>query len=145
VLPLILFEKGRVSGVGGFGFREFDKPAERAHAEAEPRSAEPADASLWEKVLRRTTEGDGGCASLSPAEREGLRAVARQYRGQPLTVQPVAAALVEAVLSPHLSRDPRMAEFWQVAYLHIAQTQMEDPAAHELLERFWSRLPGDQP
>ena len=85
------------------------------------------------------------CSSLSAAEREGLRAGARQYGGQPLTLQPGAAALVEAVMSPHLSREPRMAEFWQVAYLYIAQTQMDDPHAHELLERFWSRLQGEQP
>jgi hypothetical protein len=124
--------------VGEFGLKEPDKPSAKPHKETEP-----ADATFWEKVLRQTTEGEGGCGSLNPAERDGLLAVARRYRGQPLTVEPVATALVEAVLSPHLSRDPRMAEFWQVAYLYIAQTQMDDPHAHELLERFWSRLQGD--
>jgi hypothetical protein len=124
--------------VGKFGSRESAKSSEQP-----PTKAEPADATFWEKVLRQTTEGEGGCASLNAAEREALLAVARRYQGQPLTVQPVASALVEAVLSPHLSRDPRMAEFWQVAYLYIAQTQMDDPHAHELLERFWSRLQGE--
>jgi hypothetical protein len=124
--------------VGEFGFKESGKPSEKPR-----KKAEPVDAAFWEKVLRQTTEGDGGCGSLNSSEREGLLAVARRYQGQPLTVQPVASALVEAVLSPHLSRDPRMAEFWQVAFLYIAQTQMDDPHAHELLERFWSRLQGE--
>jgi hypothetical protein len=126
--------------VSGFGFRGSEKSAQ-----AEPQRSQPIDASLWEKVLAESTEGEAGCGSFTTAEREGLRDVARRYRGQPLTVEPVAAALVEAVLAPHLSREPRMAPFWQVAFLHIAQTQMDDPHAHELLELFWSRLQGEQP
>ncbi len=131
--------------MSGFGSRDFDKPAERPHAEVEPPSAQPIDASLWEKVLRQTAKGEGGYDCLSPAERDGLCEVARRYRGRPLTVQPVAAALVEAVLSPHLSMGAGTGEFWQAAFLQVAQTQMDDPQAHELLTLFWSRLQGEQP
>ena len=131
--------------MSGFGFSGFDRPAQPSRPDAEPQSARPIDASLWEKVLRETTEGDGGSASLNTAEREGLRDVARRYRGQPLTLQPVAAALVEAVLSPHLPENAGTAAFWQGAFLQIAQTQLDDPHTHELLDLFWSRLQGEQP
>jgi len=131
--------------VSGFGFRGFDKPAQPSRTEVEPQSAEPIDTSLWEKVLRQTTEGDACCASLSSAERGALHDVARQYRGQPLTLQPVAAALVQAVLSPHLPDNAGTAALWHDAFLQIAQTQLDDPHAHELLELFWSRLQGEQP
>jgi hypothetical protein len=111
--------------------------------EVEPPST-PIDASIWENVLQQTVEGDGLDVPLTLEEIEALREVARRYQGQPLTLEPTAAALVQAVVLPLLPTDPTAAQFWQEAFVQIAQTQLDDPVASDRLHRLWSQLQGEQ-
>jgi hypothetical protein len=98
------------------------------------------DEAMWDSVLRETAEADKPASPLGPAEREALRSVARRYQGQAMALQPVAAALVQAVLLPQLPADPAAAKFWQEIFVQIAQTQLEDEAARDRLEAVWTWL-----
>ena len=131
--------------MSGFGAGETDKSPQPSRAGFEPPSAPPIDASVWENVLRRTAADDDRDAPLTLVEREALRGVASRYQGQPLTLQPIAVALVQAVVLPRLPTDPTAAKFWQDAIVQIAQTQLDDPASHDRLSRLWSQLQGERP
>jgi hypothetical protein len=98
------------------------------------------DEAIWDSVLRETSEADNPSLPLGPAEREALRCVARRYQGQAMALQPVAAALVQAVILPQLPADPIAAKFWQEMFVQIAQTQLEDDAARDRLESVWMWL-----
>jgi hypothetical protein len=99
--------------------------------------------AAWESVLSETAEVENPDASLGPAEYEALRGVAKHYRGQALALQPVASALVQAVILPHMPADPAAAQFWQDVFVQIAQTQWEDQAARRRLDALWTWLQGD--
>jgi hypothetical protein len=113
--------------------------------EAEPQSPPPIDASLWEDVLQHTAEVDALGPPLTSSEQEALCDVARRYQGCPLTLQPVAAALVQAVVMPQCPTGQNAAEFWQEAFVQIAQTQLDDPVTHDRLALLWSELQGGRP
>jgi hypothetical protein len=130
--------------MSGFGAGGTDKTPQPLRARFEPPSAPPIEASVWENVLRQTAGGDDRDTPLTLVEREALREVASRYRGQPLTLQPIAVALVQAVVVPQLPTDPTAAKFWQDAIVQIAQTQMDDPASYDRLSRLWSQLQGER-
>ena len=111
----------------------------------ESASAQPIDAAIWENVLRQTAEVGLFDAPLTPAERDALRNVAQRHQGQPLTLQPVATALVQAVILPQLPADASAAESWRQAFVEIAQTQLDDPSTCARLDRLWSQLQGEWP
>ena len=122
-------------GAGGFeNHRPHAKPCRPAF-----RTAEEA---VWESVLRETADADKPDSPLGPAEREALRDVAKRYQGQAMALQPVAAALVQAVILPQLPADPAAAKFWQEVFVQIAQTQLDDLAARDRLEAVWAWLQG---
>jgi hypothetical protein len=95
------------------------------------------DEAMWDSVLRETAEADNADLPLGLAEREALRGVARQYQGYAMALQPVAAALVQAVILPQLPADPVAAKVWQEICVQIAQTQLDDDAARNRLEAIW--------
>jgi hypothetical protein len=78
-------------------------------------------------------------------ERNALHEVVQRYRGQTLTLQPIATALVQAVILPQLPIDAVVAESWQQAIFEIAQTQLDDPPTRDRLERLWAQLQGEWP
>jgi hypothetical protein len=78
-------------------------------------------------------------------ERNALHEVVQRYRGQTLTLQPIATALVQAVILPQLPIDAIVAESWQGAIFEIAQSQLDDPSTRDRLERLWAQLQGEWP
>jgi hypothetical protein len=129
----------------GFGSGGLEETPQPPPARAESASMPAIDASIWENVLRQTAGEEGCDTPLTPEELAALREVARRYRDQPLTLEPAAVALVQAVLLPQLPEDPDAALFWQQAFVQIAQTQWDDPAANDRLQRLWSQLQGERP
>jgi hypothetical protein len=106
------------------------------------RSGETYDRTLLESVLRQTLEENGSGVPLDDAETAALLQVAGRYRGQPCTLEPVAAELVQAVLQTHFQELSKSLEFWRTVSAQIAQTVFDDPVARTRLEELWHRLSG---
>jgi hypothetical protein len=135
---------GRGQASGGYSTYRVDENGALPSG-AEARRHLPALAAgneaVWESVLRETEEASTADSSpLRPAEREALLAVAKQYAGQSLAIEPIAAAMVQAVILPQLPGDPDAAKFWQELFVQIAENQFEDPAARSRLEAVWAWL-----
>ena len=103
-------------------------------------SSHALDPSLLEKVLRETEELL--CTDWPPDSREkaALREVARRHRGRPLSLDPVAVDLVQAVVGTRFAARPNSAGFWREMAMHVAQTILDDPLAHDRLDALWSRM-----
>ncbi len=98
------------------------------------------DPQLLEQVLSETVLNAPGTGDpMAPEEMEALYEVARRHPGKPLTLQPVAVELVEALL---MRRFPDQAdrEFWKHLANRIATTLMDDPPTQERLAVFWASL-----
>jgi hypothetical protein len=130
--------------MAGFGLGGVDKTPQPLRQEVEPPSTPTIDPSVWENVLRQTAGKDESDDPLTHAELEALREVARRYPGQPLTLQPIAAELVQAVVMPRIPADHKDAKFLQDAFERIAQTQLDDPVANDRLHHLWSQLQGER-
>lgn len=108
-------------------------------------SAPPRDPSLLERVIAETSEALVLEEPLTDAQRTAFENVACRHRGQPLTLEPVAAELVLAVLENHFSNLPGFARIGLALSTRIAQTLMEDPASCQRLECLWARLGASVP
>jgi hypothetical protein len=71
-----------------------------------------------------------------------LLPVAHAHAGKPLTLEPVAVELVQAMLKSHFNAKTLPPPTMQSAARTIAATLMEDPGSRERLERLWSKLCG---
>ena len=116
----------------------------RPDAASEP-SAERADPALLDKVLKQTLDAQ---SSGDPSANDRMRAlvdVARRHRGKPLTLEPVAVELVEAVLAEEFPQPHTPPKLRQAMSARIAQTLLDDPVSRERLAVFWARLSEDRP
>lgn len=117
----------------------FDRGDERDVAR--PKSgAEPGPpgAHILEQILAQTSD------SATPLEdSEDLRAliaVAHQFAGQPLTLDPVAVELIHAVLGVQLARAQLPGHTIKAMARYIAATLYGDPLSRQRLELLWARL-----
>ena len=117
---------------------------QRASKETPAPSDQLHGRELLDSVLRRTAE-DGSGATLDAADRDAFEEVARRYRGQPLTLEPVAVELVQAVLSVHFQGFSCPREALRQLSSEVAQTILDDPVAGPRLEAFWGRFGEVQP
>jgi hypothetical protein len=97
---------------------------------------------ILESVLIQTFQSENLDQPLDKRELEALREVARRYRDQPLTLEPVAVALVQAVICPQIQADSSSWDFWRGVITQIAQTQLDDPATHQRLQSLWAEWGG---
>ena len=84
---------------------------------------EPADRELLDRVLEQTLARINEGVLFEAPDMNALKEVARRYRGQPLSLEPVAVELVQAALRPQ-----------------VARMLIDDPTAHDRLQGFWDRL-----
>jgi hypothetical protein len=98
------------------------------------------DRALLERVLRQTLADSDSGAALDDADREALLEVARRHRGEPFALEPVAVALVHAVLLTHFQGPSGSSEFWRGVSLPIAGTLCDDPVMRGRMEALWDRL-----
>jgi len=104
---------------------------------------QPPSRSMLDDVVAQTSEQLAAVEELEPAVRAALAAVARQYAGQPLTLDPAGVALVEALLRaqfPVLSA--RQALLTSTARA-VAESLLADPGARPRLELLWAQLGED--
>lgn len=98
-----------------------------------------AEAALLESVLEQTLGAQDPNELLEEVPPDVLANVVRTYRGQPLTLKPVAVELVHVVLQWRFDAVLTSEGVWKNISRRIAQTLMDDPAGHERLEALWAR------
>jgi hypothetical protein len=114
-------------------------PAPQTRATGQP----AAERALLESVLQWTEATLWADDPLEAADVDALRQVARRHPGAPLSPDPVAVELVQAMLQTQFAVHADWLPVWQGASGVIAQTLFEDPGARERLEVLWSRLVGE--
>jgi len=108
----------------------------------------PFDRALLERVLQETVTDDGDREPLSGEDKAALLEVAARYRNQPLSLDPIVIALIEAMVRTHFTvlsgavppaaRDA--VDSWRPITAQVGRALWDDPAARARLEVFWHRL-----
>ena len=129
------------------GGHERQRSDDVRHAQHEAKSAAEKERDVSQETLRQIV--DETAASLAraeeadPALKTAMLEVARRFVGQPITVDPVGAALLEAVLKvqfPVLAARPALLA--QTAR-SVAATLLNDPSARLRVEHVWATLAED--
>lgn len=103
------------------------------------------ESSLLEEVLNQTAAASQAAGTpVDPVLRPFL-AVAEKHRGRAFQLDPVLIDLVEVALQQEFTERAIPPATRQRISRHIAETIFEDPACHERLERFWTRLNAVKP
>jgi hypothetical protein len=103
-------------------------------------SSETRDDTRWrslEELLQYTLRMDYPVEPLSPKDREALKEVAREHSGKPFTLEPVAVALVQALLSSFFSSWGKNPALWRPMATRVAHTLFEDGHSQRRLKRVW--------
>ena len=119
-------------------------PQPRPAATGSP-GGRPYDRALLERVLQETLTDERARESLSGVDRAALLEVAACHRNQPLSLDPIVIALIEAMVQTHFGVLSGSAESWRPITAQIGRTLWDDPAARARLELFWHRLCGMEP
>jgi len=93
-----------------------------------------------EDAVRTTlvnTEADG---PVSPEEIAALQGVAKRHGHGPLTLDPIAIELVEAMIQVNYGHLQRPREVWQETATRVAKLLCDAPEARARLENLWRRL-----
>jgi hypothetical protein len=98
------------------------------------------DRKLLESVLRETLATERCDEPLEPRQREALRQIAQQHRGEPLTLEPVGVQLVDAILRSEVPVLAMAPETWRAMTAQIAATFFEDPGLRARIELLWNHL-----
>ncbi len=120
--------------------QESGDPPQPASAEGPSPSSETHDRALLESVLRQTLEEGRSPEELESPEKAALLDVAGRHRGEPLSLDPIVAELVAALLTTYFRNLSGSPEFWSRISGEIAQSLFDDPVARLRLEAFWNRL-----
>jgi hypothetical protein len=114
-------------------------PAPDAAGPVAASSGRTIDRGILESILQRALVAPDLDDAALTSQVEALAEVARRHRGEPLSMEPVGAELVEAALraqygvtGPH--------PLWRSMSLEIARMLLEDPVSSGRLRRLWDRL-----
>jgi hypothetical protein len=110
--------------------------ASEQQAESAPLIADDA----LDAIVRATLESADDEAHVTNEEIAALAAVARRHRLAPLSYDPVAIELVEAIIQANYGPLGRPPEVWHATAAKIAALLLESPASRARLENLWSRL-----
>ena len=94
------------------------------------------NASALERAIEATMfRGENNLLDI-----QALQEVATRFRGQPLSPDPIAHALVEATLRRRFDRVCCSADVWHVISAVISNSLWEDDYSRVRLESLWQRL-----
>jgi hypothetical protein len=123
-----------------------DKRGERHGQHKEKPASHGAESSnepsgdVLREIVRQTAESLAAPEQVDPDLRAALVEVARRYAGEPMTVDPAGAALLEAVLRRQLpalvERPTLLARTARV----VATSLLADPTARLRVEHLWATL-----
>jgi hypothetical protein len=118
------------------------RATEREERREEQAAGDISDDTLI-KILEQTADSLARPEEVDPALQSAMVDVARQFFGQPISVDPVGTTLMEAVLRVQFPLfEQRPALLSQTART-IAATLLSDPAARLRVEYLWARLQED--
>ena len=116
----------------------------RVHLEpfevAKSNDGSPEDAAALDQVVRTTVESIEAEEQVTAEELAALGAVAGRLGDQPLTLDPVAIALVEAMIMVNYGHLKRAPEVWAGTAHKIATLLFDSPASRARLDNLWRRL-----
>lgn len=107
---------------------------------AGPSSPSSDQADVLQRVLDQSISRLSDESDPIPIDLESLLAIARRHAGSPLTLEPIAVELVEAVLTEALGWGWQRPEQWRPLSRQLAQTVINDGRSFERMERLWRRL-----
>jgi len=93
-----------------------------------------------EDAVRTTLVNSEADGPVSPEEIAALQGVAKRHGHVPLTLDPVAIELVEALINVNYGHLQQHTEVWQKTAKKIATLLCDAPEAHARLENLWHRL-----
>jgi len=93
-----------------------------------------------EDAVRTTLVNSEADGPVSPEEIAALQAVAKRHGHVPLTLDPVAIELVEAIVLVNYGHLQRHSEVWQKTAKKIATLLCDAPESHARLENLWHKL-----
>jgi hypothetical protein len=120
-----------------------------SESRSEPRDAQfadsspplsPVDEGALDAVVRATLESDEADVRVTPEEISALSDVARRHGPGPLTFEPAAVELVEAIIQVNYGQLRRPPEVWHATAVKIATLLFDSPTARARLENLWNRL-----
>jgi hypothetical protein len=82
----------------------------------------------------------GASEGGDPKDLNAIMQVAEDYRNCPLTTDPIAIELVQALLQEKFPSLPINATQWEEASREIAVALMEDPASRDRLTMLWAQI-----
>jgi hypothetical protein len=120
----------------GVDYREFEQKSQSHSSQSE------SDRAAFEKVLNETLNQNSSQATIGADGLAALTLVAQRYPGSKLTLDPIAAELVDSILGIRIDRQGRPASFWHEMSMEIAVSLYESPASKERLVILWDSLLG---
>lgn len=109
------------------------------------RSGQPAGEN--EPIAQRVRDALDATLLMDDLERRmhagdmpALRAVAQRLHGKPISLDPVAITMIEAVLASAYGEDIRESTQWQRICRQVAQSIWDDPTAMKRLATLWESL-----
>jgi hypothetical protein len=114
--------------------------ANSAGASGHDAAPESPGRSMLDDVVAQTSEQLTAPEELEPAVRAALAAVARQYAGQPLTLDPAGVALVEALLRAQFPLLATRQALLANTARTVAESLLTDPDARPRVEHLWAQL-----
>jgi hypothetical protein len=118
------------------------RATERHLPQDDQTAAEIPDDTL-RKILEQTADSLARPEQVDPALQTAMVGVARQFFGSPITVDPVGAALLEAVLRVQFPLFEQRPGLLSQTARTIAATLLSDPTARLRVEYLWARLQED--
>jgi hypothetical protein len=112
--------------------------AESAASQPAPQGDLPPQ--LLDQVMSETAAQLSEPAQLDPAVRAALVAVARQFAGQPLVLEPTGVALFEALLAAEFPLFAGRPALLAKAAREVAGALLADPTSHQRVEHLWLAL-----
>jgi hypothetical protein len=125
--------------------RERSEEHNEQPAASGPERASDLPPDMLREIVAQTAESLSAPEQVDPALVAAMTAVARRFAGQPIAVDPVGTALLEAVLRiqlPILVERPALLS--RTARV-VATSLLADPAARLRVEHLWARLAEEAP
>ncbi|HEY2410749.1 MAG TPA: hypothetical protein VGI40_00820 [Pirellulaceae bacterium] len=104
----------------------------------EPTGDLPAD--VLSEIVAETTAQLASAEPIDPALHAAMVAIAREYAGHPMTVEPGGAALLAAVLQHQFSFLATRPALLNRAAKTVAESLLADLTARRRLEHVWAKL-----
>jgi hypothetical protein len=104
------------------------------------KDAPDLEQSVLDDVLKATMSSDVALLQINERSHQAFLKVARQYTGQELTLDPVAIALVQAVLAETLNGRIVSEDRHAIMASEIAESLVTNPTASARLAAFWNKL-----